>query len=219
MNCFVDTNVPIAFIFRIDPFNHKSNSVFRRYDSIFWSEFVKCECEKAFNKKLNILTRFYRGLLKDLKIDGFNDFSFKDLIRYFRQKSYDGKDGKRIESSLSVFWDEYVSESFPSYENFKTAVTSCIHDLQFESHKRKRGWYGQVKLTEKRVKSYFDLKRMLDDFGVHPSDNRVILDAHDHNLRTDFDLDFVTFDKLCFDGANLESFSFHEVKFITNFTF
>ena len=150
MNCFVDTNVPIAFIFRIDPFNHKSNSVFRCYDSIFWSEFVKCECEKAFNKKLNILTRFYRGLLKDLKIDGFNDFSFKDLIRYFRQKSYDGKDGKRIESSLSVFWDEYVSESFPSYENFKTAVTSCIHDLQFKSHKRKRGWYGQVKLTEKK---------------------------------------------------------------------
>ena len=50
MNSFVDTNVAIAYIFSIDPLNNKSMAVFREYDNIYWSKFVKRE----FNKEIII---------------------------------------------------------------------------------------------------------------------------------------------------------------------
>ena len=49
MNSFVDTNVPIGFMFSIDPLNNKSISAFREYDNIFWSNCVKKEYIKVFD--------------------------------------------------------------------------------------------------------------------------------------------------------------------------
>ena len=203
MNCFVDTNVPIAFIFRIDPLNHYANSVFKFYDSIFWSHRVKNECEKVFDQKLNLLNVFYKNLLKDLNNNLFNElhsneFSFENLIGYLKKKEHNKKQFKNIESSLNIFWDKYVNETFPSFENFKTAITLCLQDLKFQSFKRKKYWKKNVIYTEKRIEKYDHLRLILQNLGVHHPDDEIILDAHDYNLKTSFNLDFVTFDKKCY---------------------
>lgn len=62
MNSFVDTNVSIAYLFSIDPFNKKSISIFNNYNKILWSFHVKNKCQKVFKSKLKILKRFFYNL-------------------------------------------------------------------------------------------------------------------------------------------------------------
>ena len=67
MNSFVDTNVSIAYSFLIDPLNNHSRNAFSEYANIFWSELVKKEFNKVFISKKEVLVRFYKKLLNDLK--------------------------------------------------------------------------------------------------------------------------------------------------------
>ena len=68
MHSFVDTNVSIAFMFSIDPFNNKARSIFREYKHIFWSKCVKDESEKVFKNKQKLLIRFFKGLSNNLEL-------------------------------------------------------------------------------------------------------------------------------------------------------
>ncbi|AMK15174.1 hypothetical protein [Methanobrevibacter olleyae] len=209
----------IAYTFLIDPFNNNSINAFRKYSAIFWSNLVKEEFDKVFISKKEVLVRFYKKLLKDLKQEKVLNLRFNDLNKYIKQGTSIKKDYKQIKSSLSSFWDRYVDESFPSLDSLEIAINLCLRDLRIVSYKRKTDWENYSQLTEKRTNKYFNLNNKLRRNGVHPPDNEIVLDAHDHNLKTSYDLDFITFDKNCYDGAKLADFSFHDVKFIWDFTF
>lgn len=219
MNSFVDTNVSIAYTFRIDPFNNNSVNAFEDYDLIFWSNFVKEEFNKVFISKKDVLVRFYKKLLRDLKEDKNIKLTLKNLMKYVKNGNYIEKEFKQIESSLNVFWTYYVNESFPSYDSIESAINNCLKDLNISAFSRKVKWENNSKLTNKRINKYYVLNNKLDEIGVHFPDNEIILDAHDHNINNDYELDFVTFDRDCFNGAKLKDFCFHDVKSNLDFTF
>lgn len=219
MNSFVDTNVSIAYTFLIDPFINYSRKVFREYVNIFWSELVKKEFNKVFISKKDVLVNFYKKLLKDLKQGNILNITLHDLQKYVKQGNYSKKDFNQIKGSLSYFWDRYVDESFPSVYSLENAINLCLRDLKIMVYTRKAELENDLKLTCQRHEKYSNLNNKLRRNGVHPPDNEIILDAHDYNLKISDDLDFVTFDKKCCVGAKLSDFSFHEVKFIWNFTF
>lgn len=219
MYSFVDTNVSVAYVFRIDPFNNKSENVFKRYTSIFWSNLVKKELDDVFVYKKKVLVRFYKGLLKDLKDGKISNLTLANLKRHVENGNYIKKDFKHIKNSLDPFWDKYVDDRFPSKSSFESAINLCLKDLRILTYSRKVFWENKVTLSEKRIEKYSHLNNMLLRNGVHHPDNEIILDAHDHNLRNSYDLDFITFDCDCYNGAKLSGFSFHDVKSIRDFTF
>lgn len=219
MNSFVDTNVSIAYVFLIDPLNNKSINFFRRYNSIFWSNLVKKEFNKVFVSKKEVLVKFYKKLLKDLKEGKVLNLTLNDLKRYVIQENYPKNDHNQIKGSLSSFWHRYVNEKFPSVNCLENAINLCLRDLRIRSYRRKIDLENIFQLTNKRYDKYSNLNNKLRRNGVHPPDNEIILDAHDYNLKTSFDLDFVTFDKKCCKGAKLSDFSFNEVKYKWDFTF
>ena len=49
--------------------------------------------------------------------------------------------------------------------------------------------------------------------NVHSPDDEIVLDAHDFNLRNNIHLDFITFDKDCYEGVSkIKEFQFNKVK-------
>ncbi|MCR5027226.1 MAG: hypothetical protein K6A34_07285 [Methanobrevibacter sp.] len=218
MNSFVDTNVSIGFMFSIDPLNNKAISVFNEYGDIFWSNCVKKECKKVFNDKRIILTKFFKDLSNNLTRDDFHDFKFEDLKDYVLMNYNPNKSREKILSSLNKFWDNYVGDRFPTYESFINSITQCLFDLRVSIYRRRTEWESVVLLTEERTKKYYDLKNKLNSIGVHSPDDIIVLDAHDHNLRNDYDLDFITFDSDCCEAAsNIEGFCFNKVKGIYDY--
>ena len=68
-------------------------------------------------------------------------------------------------------------------------------------------------LTENRTEKYLDLKNKLKSLNIHSPDDGIILDAHDFILRNDILLDFITFDKDCYEGVSkINEFQFNKVK-------
>jgi len=213
MNSFVDTNVSIAYVFSIDPLNNKSVSVFKEYEYIFWSKLVKNECEQVFKNKRKILVKFYSDLVKYLKPENFHNFSFNDLKKYVFRNYSKGKKREQILSSLNNFWYIYVDESFPTYDSFVQAINDCLRDLKRLIYSRKEEWNKNTFLTENRTEKYLDLKNKLKSLNIHSPDDEIILDAHDFNLRNDILLDFITFDKDCYEGVfKIKEFQFNKVK-------
>ena len=70
MDSFVDTNIPIAYVFSIDPHNKRAISVYENYDNIFWSNKVYMEFSDRCFEKLNNLLEFYQTFEFDLKKNG-----------------------------------------------------------------------------------------------------------------------------------------------------
>ena len=219
MNSFVDTNVSIAYSFLIDPLNNHSRNAFSEYANIFWSELVKKEFNKVFISKKEVLVRFYKKLLNDLKQGNIFNLTFDDLEKYVKQGNYRKKDFNQIKGSLYSFFFIYVDETFPSADLLENAINLCLRDLRIMVYTKKAELENNLKLTSKRHDTYSNLKNKLRKNGVHYPDNEIILDAHDYNLKTSYDLDFVTFDKKCYNGAKLSDFSFHGVKYKWDFTF
>ena len=220
MNSFVDTNVSIAYTFLIDPLNNNSINSFREYVNIFWSKLVKKEFNNVFISKKEVLVRFYKKLLNDLKQESIHNLTIDDLEKYVKQGNYSKRDYNQIKGSLSYFWDRYlVNESFPSLVSLENAIDLCLRDLRIMSYTRKSELENNLQLTSERQRKYSNLNNKLRRNGVHPPDNEIILDAHDYNLNTSHDLDFLTFDKKCCKGAKLQDFSFHDVKYKSDFTF
>lgn len=213
MNSFVDTNVPIGFMFSIDPLNNKSISAFKEYDNIFWSNCVKKEYIKVFDDKRRILTKFFKDLSNNLTRDDFHEFTSEDLKNHVLMNYPPNKNRKKILSSLNKFWDDYVNELFPTYDSFKDSIRKCLFDLRVSIYRRKTEWESTVLLTELRTEKYLELKNKLKSFNVHSPDDIIVLDAHDHNLKNDCDLDFITFDKKCCNTVSqIEDFCFNRVK-------
>ncbi len=218
MHSFVDTNVSIAFMFSIDPFNNKAMSIFREYKHIFWSKCVKDESEKVFKNKQKLLIKFFKDLSNNLKPEDFQDFTYNDLKRYFYRNYPKNRKREQISSSLEKFWSKYVDERSPNYDSFINAVNKCLSDLKISTYHRKEEWESTVFLSESRTEIYPEIKNKLNLFKVHSPDDKIILDAHDHNLRNEYRLDFITFDRHCCDAASrIEDFSFNKVKGISDY--
>lgn len=218
VNAFVDTNVPIAYTFLIDPFNYKSISVFKKYKNIYWSKCVKTEFNKLFRKKRTILIKFYKGLLLDLKKEESNTYSFANLKKYLNSKNFSKYEYDKIESSLNNFWNNYVNDRWPTLENMASSIEACLIDLNISIRTRRKDWEDNIKPTPERTESYGSLHSKLNSFNVHNPDDIIILDAHDFNLNSTFALDFITFDKGCCRGASeINDFSFNAVKCMGDF--
>ena len=59
MDSFLDTNVPLAYVFSIEPKNTIAKKIFKLYDKYFWSNNVRQEFEHRFNQKHTTLFSFF----------------------------------------------------------------------------------------------------------------------------------------------------------------
>lgn len=130
----------------------------------------------------------------------------------FLDKNYSNKDKEKIKSSLSVFWDTYVNDKYPSKDDVLIAIGMCLSDLSYKIYNKREDWSSRISLTPKRKNKYENIFDDLLKKEVHESDAIIILDAHDYNLGLEEKLDFITFDHKFLDGIlQIKDFSFNEI--------
>ena len=213
MNAFLDTNVSISYIFKIDSLNIQAKNVFREYENFFISQLVKNEIDDVFVEKRGILSHFFNDLSKNLKLENNKLVSMKDLENYLNNQNFSHSEIEKIKSSLKEFWLQYINETFPTYPIVENGVNNCLNDLDITIFSKKEELEKILKITQKRKNKYTVIKKELEKLCVHKKDIEIILDAHDHNTKTDYNLDFITFDEDFYKGASkIKEFQFRKIK-------
>ena len=213
MNAFLDTNVPIAYVFQFNSHHVKSKEIVKVYSQLFWSNFVKKEFEKRFSEKHEDLSLFFNDLDKYLENPLQEFYSISDLVDFARQ-NYDVDMRNDSISSINQFWDMYFKfQTQIPFFKMKNAIEDSLNDLSLNLNSNKLHFQSIMQLTPQRTKDYPQIEKMLKLEGVHENDRTVILDGHDFACNIKSPVDFVSFDDDCFKGAsNVKSLCFHSVK-------
>lgn len=188
MPLFFDTNMPIGYIFKWDPWHAYVLNVVEENDSKYWSVTVEKESYKKFKHfRKNYVDLLYLLWHELKRKEGFS--SKKNLFKI--SESYKKLDDKKKRIVFKSIWE---NEGF-SYEesNSKLASTfdSLITNFNIDSETRKKDFRKLVQL-HKRTKNYTEIKSQLEK-RLHPPDDDIILDAHDLCFKIP-DLEIVTAD-------------------------
>lgn len=190
MPLFFDTNVPVGYIFKWDPWHTFANNAFKTKDSKYWSETV----ENETNYKLNKLKRKYSELLlcichKLKHSEGF--FKKDDIIKWVNSFKINNLKHKKRVLVIESIW---ATEGFGYEESCDKILNSFSRikmDFDSDVYSRKKKFSSNVHL-HKRMKRYSKIKKELEE-KIHQPDLDIFLDAHDlcfiHN-----DLEFITSD-------------------------
>lgn len=211
MDTFLDTNVPIAYLFLFEPSNSYSEKIFEEYDDIYWSSNVINEFNNRVSEKQEYILEFYYDL--DIYLNEISELiNIGMIFSYLKNNDY-GKKENDIKSSFKYFWNSYFPyEEYIPISHMKEALKDFRRELSNKLHQRRNFINSYLILPQERTYSYFNIKKNLKNLDLHNSDIEIILDGHDVGLNLDNPLDFITFDKLCGKGANMESLSFNKVK-------
>lgn len=225
MKAFNDTNVPVAYVFLFEPQCVIANHIIcEEYDEVYWSENVVDEFQDRVTEKKNNLIRFYEKLEIELYSYRKFEYSIRQLEKFAENFSYmDSKQEKDVLESIKLFWNYYFQHSnkcvtenmIESVKDFNTFLQSVIFDrMDFCEDS-----YIITDELHKRTEQYSKLYNLLQKNGVHKEDCIIALDAHDFSKTLDDPLDFITFDRICCDGALKSNLHFNKVKGLKDYDF
>lgn len=184
MPLFFDTNVPIGYIFKWDPWHNYANNAFKNPDLKFWSINVLNET----NDKLDEHKQDYINFLNDVyyKIKYSEGFFRKDEILSLANSSEVDLKSKKRQSVIESIWDTEGFAYEENSSNIANTLNKIIMDFNSDVYNRKKNFNLNVQLHE-RTKEYPKVKQALKK-EIHYPDYEIFLDAHD----------------LCFKQKNLE---------------
>ncbi|RAP51855.1 MAG: hypothetical protein BZ137_09575 [Methanosphaera sp. rholeuAM130] len=215
---FIDTNVSIAYVFSFDPFNDSSNIIFEEYDVITWSNLVKKEFKKVFKRKQKEIIDLFSFLFGFVEKSNMEFFNNHDLIRTGINDELFKDNYADIKTAIHFFWQKYSFGDLVLKNDLLNAINSYLHDFNIESFNRRHNWLNNVNLSKKRVDGYENINHKLLALGVHEPDNQIILDAHDYNMDLKKTVDFITFDRLCYESVlSVNELMFNNVKTDSDF--
>ena len=93
------------------------------------------------------------------------------------------------------------------------AINNCLNDLSLTTNSYKNHLELSVNLTPQRKREYNHIDSMLKSQGVKVEDRIVTLDGHDFACQNNNQIDFITFDEVCYNGAkNTKILCFKSIK-------
>ena len=95
MDSFLDTNIPLAFVFAIEPSNTIAKIIFKIYDKYFWSDNVKIEFDHRFNQKQTTLSSFFNELHHGVEKSYNSYFTKKEMMQFAYNWDFDNEKQKR----------------------------------------------------------------------------------------------------------------------------
>lgn len=226
MNYFLDTCVKIGYVFCTDPWNAKSESIFKKNATFYISRTVVKEFNKKYNDILKQQKNFFYSLRDELKgEDPSKKLSAKDLkiksliIPLKRNFSEDIK-----EQIAEVLWkhskpkhkyDAALNKDICTVKDLLTYINKFIRSFEAKIIARLLNFQRKV-IKSERNKKYADLnKKLLDEVDIHYPDNCIIIDAHDLSLKESIKLEFISADKKMIkkvnnivDSLNIEKFHY-----------
>ena len=91
MDSFLDTNVPLAYVFSIEPMNTIAKKIFEEYDKYFWSNNVRIEFSHRFNQKQTTLSSFFNDLQYNVENSHTTYFKKHEMMQFAYNWNYDSE--------------------------------------------------------------------------------------------------------------------------------
>ena len=210
---FGDTCIFIAITFLINSHYTRAKNVFNTYDEIFWSINVKNEFNNRFDEKYDKLLEIFSDIQEELEKINKEFYCITDLKKYIKRNFKDNK-FKEAENSVNPFWNKYIgNEDQVIIIKMQHAIDKCLIDLRVISSLKKNELNKNILLTPKRDDEYSKINIMLETNGVTEKDRIIALDGHDFALRSNFDVDLITFDDAFYFGAEkVKKLAFSNIK-------
>lgn len=209
MDAFCDTNVLISYVFLLDYLNRYSEVVFKQYSSIFYSDNVKDEYECVFKDKYNVLSKQIYDLERHVN-QNYNEFYHLSAVK----NEFSNSSSKEFIGFLDLFWKRYLEfDNYVSSNQFSDSLDICRRDLKENTFFRDLKLKEKLSLVNNSTDCYDDINEKLKALNVHTKDRKIVLDAHDFNLKNEDIFDFITFDEKFLNGIkSVEEFSFRSIK-------
>ena len=215
MDYFIDTNVALAFSFFPDKFHDSSKEfIINAVEDIYWSENIRAEYDKKFLEVYDNIEQFSNKIIFALEnYQGvfINKRSFESFV--LRNSTEINIDETKKIRLISIFWDCVIFgflKEHPEFYNSFIEYSLEVPDT-FEANKdfliNRLSFYDCGK---DNYKKYSGLLNSLIEIGVHNSDYKIILDAHDF-AKDNFTV-FVSTDKkflnkvMNFQGLNVNEY-------------
>lgn len=169
---------------------------------------------------------FYDKFALYLSNLNINQISYNHMMDFAENEGYgDWKEKRDIIDSISMFWTYYspYASVIP-----KTLMVEYVNQLRNELE---FGFSDRIDFCEDTLtniddglhvrtnhyKNSGDLFDKLDSCGMHEEDIEISLDAYDYSLILNCQIDFITFDKECFNCVSRENMCFNKVKCYKNY--
>ena len=206
MNCFLDTNVKIGYVFCTDPWNDKSEHLFNMNHTFYISPSVKKEFNKKYNQILKKQKNFLYSLRDELnnanplKTLSLNELTLKSMIIELK-RDFDENLKKEI---VKVLWkgcaskhkyDSKLKTDVCTIKVLLSYIRKFLRIFERQLINRLNTFIREVIECEKRDKEYNDLNKKLLNARIHYPDSEIILDAHDLSLKDNLILKFISADK------------------------
>ena len=211
MDSFLDTNIPLAFVFAIEPSNTIAKIIFKIYDKYFWSDNVKIEFDHRFNQKQTTLSSFFNELHHGVEKSYNSYFTKKEMMQFAYNWDFDNeKQKKDIIQSVKNFWEKYFPyNSRPEKMELENKLKEFLMDLNSSTFRKVKNIPNLFDEEIVRTNEYPKLFAEFTKLKMDKCDKEIVLDAHDFGIN--HDIDFITFDDLCKKGASLHELSFKNV--------
>lgn len=199
MNYFIDTNISLGYTIIHDKWHDVSKTFINNHekDSIFWSNLVKNEYAKKFNKiidDMNIFIIHCKIILKDNQKDFINYYEFENLL--IKKTKIDRLDNFKKQKILKEFWNKYKFNEGIS-EAIYLKFLEFIHEFERVFHIRDQKLKNILIIHDCGLNNYLkylNYAKKLYKWGVHKPDCKIVIDAHDCGKNHD-DLIFISADK------------------------
>lgn len=199
MNYFIDTNISLGYTIIHDKWHDVSKTFINNHekDSIFWSNLVKNEYAKKFNKiidDMNIFIIHCKIILKDNQKDFINYYEFENSL--IKKTKIDRLDNFKKQKILKEFWNKYKFNEGIS-EAIYLKFLEFIHEFERVFHIRDQKLKNILIIHDCGLNNYLkysDYAKKLYQWGVHKPDCKIVIDAHDCGKNHD-DLIFISADK------------------------
>ena len=211
MDSFLDTNVPLAYVFAIEPRNTIAKKIFGQYDKFFWSDNVRSEFDHRFNQKQTTLSSFFNDLQYYVEKSNSSYFTKGQMISFAHNWYCTNEKQKRdIIQAANNFWNKYLPYNSRSEKmELENKLVEFIMDLNGRTCKKADNVPNLFTQEIVRTKKYPKIFAEFTKLKMDECDKEIVLDAHDFGLT--HPIDFITFDDLCKTGASLDELSFKKV--------
>ena len=95
MDSFLDTNVPLAYVFSIEPINITDSNVLKTYDKYYWSDNVRIEFDYRFDQKQTTLSSFFNDFQYNVEKSHRTYFTKGIMKKFANNWDYTSKKTKR----------------------------------------------------------------------------------------------------------------------------
>lgn len=197
MSFFIDTNMAIGYSVVHDKWHDNAvKFICETEEDIFWSNLVQKEYSEKLGEIISIVEIFLKRTNLILKNNETSFTNYKDFENFILKKTKDiPLDKNKKITILENFWQEFdfcyeVPQIF--YEKFNDYYDG-FQNVYFTRNSKLENMIKLHNCGLDNFRKYRVYAKKLNEWGVHPPDCKIVIDAHDCGLK-DKNLTFVSTD-------------------------